>query len=109
MCMCINDIFETIKGYTIQYVRGYILLTRTNDNSLGELSIRENMLMLFYNNYYNITQKHLQFTKGYLFMDECICYFSMCNVKHNRNTHCECSKWVLHKFMIKAPSAHPHT
>ena len=52
MCMCINDIFETIKGYTVQYVRGYILLTRTNDNSLGELSIRENMLML-YNNFYN--------------------------------------------------------
>ena len=56
MCMCINDIFETIKGYTVQYVRGYILLTQSNDNSLGELSIRENMLMLFYNNYYNITE-----------------------------------------------------
>ena len=56
MCLCINDIFETIKGYVVQYVQGYILITRTNDNSLDELSERENMLMLYNNFYYNITK-----------------------------------------------------
>ena len=56
MCLCINDIFETIKGYVVQYVQGYILITWTNDNSLEELSIRENMLMLYNNFYYNITK-----------------------------------------------------